>query len=86
MAANSPFTWKVWMHQYDRYYDKKLGNMFINDFENFLSNNPGALWQAQALQTKFMQYNLGPEYWAKKTEMFRLTRINMGLKLANNKS
>ena len=61
--------------------DRKLNNFFIGNFEKFLHKNPGALWQAQALQKKFMQYNIGPRYWEDKMEQFRLTREDLGVRL-----
>jgi hypothetical protein len=61
--------------------DRKLNYFFIGSFENFLHKNPGALWQAQAMQRKFMQHNLGILYWEKKMEQFRVIRADLGIKL-----
>lgn len=63
------------------YVDRRLGYLFIANFEEFLKKNPAALWQAQALQRKFMQFNIGIAYWEKKMEQFRVIREELGVKL-----
>jgi hypothetical protein len=54
---------------------------FIGNFEDFIFQNPGALWQPQLLQQCLKKYNLGIKYWDKKMEQFRVIRENMGIKL-----
>ena len=61
--------------------DKKLNFFFIGNFEKFIHYNPGVLWQAQALQRKMMEANLGVSYWERKMEQFRLIRADLGIKL-----
>jgi hypothetical protein len=46
-----------------------------------LHQNPGILWKAQAIQRKFMQYNIGVSYWEKKMEQFRVIRADLGIRL-----
>jgi hypothetical protein len=61
--------------------DRKLNYFFIGNFEKMLHLNPGILWKAQAIQRKFMQYNVGVKYWEKKMEQFRVIRADLGIKL-----
>lgn len=61
--------------------DRKLQFQFIGNFEDFIFQNPGALWQPQLLQQCLKKYNLGIKYWDKKMEQFRVIRENMGIKL-----
>lgn len=61
--------------------DKKLNYYFIGNFEKFIHQNPGVLWQAQAMQRKFMKFNIGVAYWENKMEQFRVIRADLGIKL-----
>jgi hypothetical protein len=61
--------------------DKKLTFQFIKHFENFIKQNPGALWQPQLLQQKLMKANLGKTYWDNKIEQYRVIRQQMGISL-----
>jgi hypothetical protein len=61
--------------------DKKLKHQFIANFNDFVAQNPGALWQPQLLQQRLKKYNLGIQYWDKKMEQYRVIRENLGIKL-----
>ncbi len=61
--------------------DKKLKFQFIKNFEAFIHQNSGALWQPQLLQQQLMKANLGKVYWENKIEQFRVVRENMGIRL-----
>jgi hypothetical protein len=61
--------------------DRRLNYFFIGNFEKFLHQNPGVLWQAQALQRKLMVNSVGVKYWEDKMEQFRLIRKDLGIKL-----
>ena len=80
LALNSPFNVRVWQLQYDQFYDPKLKLFFIGNFKKFLLKNPSALWQASLLQRKFMEFNLGTDYWDNKIEQYRVTREKLGIK------
>mmetsp|Transcript_19601 Transcript_19601/g.42535 ORF Transcript_19601/g.42535 Transcript_19601/m.42535 type:complete len:87 (+) Transcript_19601:2-262(+) len=81
LGEDGPFNYKGWQKQYVNYYDRKLGSFFIGNFEQFLHMNPGVLWLVYDLQQKLAQRNLGKAYWAKKMEQFRITRLELGIKL-----
>jgi hypothetical protein len=81
LAMNSPFSVKVWQLQYEQFFDPKLKLFFFNNFEAFIKKNPSALWQASLLQRKFMQFNLGADYWDNKIEQYRVTREKLGIQL-----
>lgn len=61
--------------------DKKLKFQFIKNFEDFVNQNPGALWQPQLLQQKLMKANIGKTYWDNKIEQYRVMRVKMDIKL-----
>lgn len=63
------------------YLDKKLKFQFIKNFDDFINQNPGALWKPQLLQQKLKKANLGINYWEKKMEQYRLIRENLGIRL-----
>jgi hypothetical protein len=75
------FSVKNWQIQYQSFYNKTLGYMFIGNFKDFVAVNPGVLWQAQALQRKLMKSNLGIKYWENKMEQYRIVRQQLGIKL-----
>eukprot|EP01033_Poteriospumella_lacustris_P007676 gene7676-5518_t len=81
LAEGSPFNVKQWEYQYETYHDKKLKHQFIANFNDFVAQNPGALWQPQLLQQRLKKYNLGIQYWDKKMEQYRVIRENLGIKL-----
>ncbi len=81
LAANSPFSVRVWQLQWDSFVDPKLKYMFIKNFQEFISRNPSALWTSAQLQRKLMEFNLGTLYWDNKVEQFRVMRLEMGVKL-----
>jgi len=81
LAEASAFNVKSWELQYEQFHDKKLKYQFVTHFEQFVKQNPGALWKPQELQQQFMEFNLGKRYWNNKLEQYRVIRENLGIKL-----
>lgn len=72
---------KLWYLQFDKFSNRKLNTLFLDGFDNFILNNPSALWMAQSLQRSFMGHNLGEEYWDKKLSQFIQQRKDMDIQL-----
>ena len=80
LQQNSPYNLKVWQLQWPGYHDLKLKLMFMKHFLSFAEHNPSVVWQAQLLQRKFADDNLGKKYWDAKAEQFRVIREELKVK------
>jgi hypothetical protein len=67
-----------WVRAFDTYCNPKLKLMFFNDYERFFRTNPRACWGLNEIQTKFMQHNIGRNYWDTKCENFAYIRKGLG--------
>lgn len=67
-----------WVRAFDTYCNKKLKLMFFSDYERFFRTNPRACWGFNEIQTKFMQHNIGRNYWDTKCENFAYIRKGLG--------
>jgi hypothetical protein len=67
-----------WVRSFDNYCNPKLKLMFFSDYERFFRTNPRACWGFNEIQTKFMQHNIGRNYWDTKCENFAYIRNGLG--------